>query len=187
MQITKDLLTKNPFSRPGTFLNSIKGIVIHWTANPATSAEQNRAYFESLKAQNEKSEKAKYASAHFIIGINGKIIQCIPITERAYHVGSLTYKPKAVASLSGYPNNCTLGIELCHPNSAGNFTEQTIKSAVELCTNLCLQNNLEPTKALFRHYDITGKNCPKYFVENENEWQKFVQEVEEKFNFAQKK
>ncbi len=178
MEITRNLLTRNPFSRPGTYLNSVNGIVIHWVANPGTSAAQNRAYFESLKNQTA-AQPARYASAHFIVGIQGEVLQCIPVTERAWHTGAKNYNPKALAALAAPPNYCTLGIELCHPDSTGRFTEQTRKTAAELCAVLCMQHNLTPKKHLYRHYDITGKNCPKYFVEHEDEWQAFLQEVEE--------
>ena len=32
---------------------------------------------------------------------------------------------------------------------------------------------------LIRHYDVTGKNCPKYFVEHSDRWQVFKDYVEE--------
>ena len=51
MEIKENYLTPNPFSRPGTPLNGVKGIVLHWVANPKTTAIQNRNYFEALKNQ----------------------------------------------------------------------------------------------------------------------------------------
>ena len=45
-----ELLTVNEYSRPGTELAQVNGIVVHYTANPGTTAEQNRSYFESLAA-----------------------------------------------------------------------------------------------------------------------------------------
>ena len=32
-------------------------------------------------------------------------------------------------------------------------------------------------KDVIRHYDVTGKNCPKYFVEHEDAWQTFLADV----------
>ena len=29
-----------------------------------------------------------------------------------------------------------------------------------------------------RHYDVTGKTCPKWFVDNPEEWEKFKKELE---------
>ena len=68
MVITDRLLTKNKYSRPGVPLKAVKGIVIHWVANPGTSDQANRNYFESLKAQPPGllPDKYRYASAHYI-------------------------------------------------------------------------------------------------------------------------
>ena len=48
-----ELLTVNEYSRPGTELAQVNGIVVHYTANPGTTAEQNRSYFESLAETGE--------------------------------------------------------------------------------------------------------------------------------------
>ena len=47
--ITEELLTPNEYSRPGLSLDKVNGIVVHYTANPGTGAENNRSYFEGLK------------------------------------------------------------------------------------------------------------------------------------------
>ena len=44
----EELLSINEYSRPGDALDNVKGIVIHYTANPGTTARQNRDYFEGL-------------------------------------------------------------------------------------------------------------------------------------------
>ena len=48
--VQADLLTVNPWSRPGTPLEKIDGIVIHYVGNPGTTAKANRNYFESLSS-----------------------------------------------------------------------------------------------------------------------------------------
>ena len=30
---------------------------------------------------------------------------------------------------------------------------------------------------MIRHYDVTGKNCPKYFVENPEAWEQLKEDV----------
>ena len=33
---------------------------------------------------------------------------------------------------------------------------------------------------LFRsHYDVTGKACPKYFVDNQDEWENFIYAIDQ--------
>jgi N-acetylmuramoyl-L-alanine amidase len=177
MDIQRRLLAVNPFSRPGKALAGVKGIVIHWTANPGTTALQNRNYFEGLKAQGLDNPKAVFASAHFIAGIAGEVIQCVPTEEMAYHVGAKSYTPEALGRLGHYPNNCTLGVELCHPARDGRFTIETLNAAAELCGLLCIQAGLNPLAGIWRHYDITGKGCPKWFVEHPEEFEEFKRGV----------
>lgn len=171
------MLTVNPFSRPGQKLQEVKGVVIHWVANPGTSAQANRNYFESLKRQKKK-DGARYASAHFIIGITGDVLQCLPIDEVAYHVGAWKYRDGIEYRLSSYPNNCTIGIELCHKNWTGAFTEETLASAIVLTATLLKQFSLNPQTDLYRHFDITGKDCPRYFIGNLGAWIDFKCAVE---------
>ena len=152
-----DLLTVNEYSRPGIAMNNIKGIVIHYTANPGTTAKQNRDYFEGLKDSHQTK-----ASSHFVIGIEGEIIQCIPSSEISY--------------ASNERNSDTLSIECCHPDETGKFTDKTYNSLVAMCAWLCGEFDIKIDN-IIRHYDVTGKNCPKYYVENEREWEKFKQDV----------
>lgn len=151
------LLTVNPYSASGTKTNKINGIVIHYTANPGSTAMQNRDYFEGLK----DSHKTK-ASSHFVIGLEGEIVQCIPTWEVAY--------------ASNTRNGDTVSIETCHPSAEGTYTKDTYKSMVELTAWLCRKFDLDE-KDVIRHYDVTGKNCPKYFVEDEKAWKKFRNDV----------
>ena len=34
-----------------------------------------------------------------------------------------------------------------------------------------------PAENVIRHYDVTGKNCPKYFVEDEEAWKQFKADI----------
>ena len=77
--IDVQLLTVNEYSRPGTEVEKIRGIVIHYTANPGSTAQNNRDYFEGLKDSHETS-----VSSHFVVGLEGEIIQCVPTWEMAY-------------------------------------------------------------------------------------------------------
>lgn len=153
--IKTQMLTKNKYSRPGTKLTAVKGIIIHWTANEKKGADAyaNIRYFE-----NRKLGKTGYGSAHYFVD-SKNIVQCLPNNELAYHVGAASYKTKKYGS---YPNNCTIGIEMC-VNNDGNFAvvyEQTVL----LTAKLMKQYGLNPDNALDRHFDITGKNCPAMFT-----------------------
>ena len=155
---TVDLLDVNEYSRPGIALEKINGIVIHYTANPESTAKQNRDYFEGLKDSHETK-----ASSHFVVGIKGEIVQCIPSSEISY--------------ASNSRNSDTLSIECCHKDKSGKFTKETYQSLVELVGWLCQRFGLT-SEQVIRHYDVTGKNCPKYFVEHEDKWEQFKKDVD---------
>ena len=156
-EIMEDFLTENPYSRPGEELKKVKNIFVHYTANPETSAEQNRSYFENLKDTHETS-----ASAHFIIGYDGEIIQCIPLEEIAYAVKGRNYD--------------SISIECCYLSEDGKFTDATYQSLIHLVDWLLYEYNLKP-KDVMRHYDEGGKLCPLYYVEHEDEWKAFLEEL----------
>jgi N-acetylmuramoyl-L-alanine amidase len=162
LEIQEQLLTPNEYSRPQRSLHQIRAVVMHWVANPMTTPKQNRDFFEQRKhGQNG------YGSAHFIIGVDGQIIQVIPTDEMAYHVGSKEYTDYALEKFGDYPNNCTLGIELCHPDWSGQFTRDTFTSAARLAARLCREHDLDPAEDVTTHHRIVGwKDCPRWFVQN---------------------
>lgn len=61
--IDVELLTPNSWSRPQTRLKKVDGIVIHYTANPGSTAMQNRDYFENLPETQEAQASSHFASA----------------------------------------------------------------------------------------------------------------------------
>lgn len=169
MDIKKQLLTVNPYSRPNKKLKGVKGVVIHYVGNPKSTAAANRNYFESLK-----DKKSIYASAHYIIGLDGEVIQCIPEDEMAYHVGAKQYTTNR---LGDYPNDCTIGIECCHLDAAGNMTKATYNSLQQLTRILCDKYKLDPMKDLYIHKEVTGKHCHAYFVNNPAAWKAFKESI----------
>jgi len=48
-ELDVQLLTVNEYSRPGIATDGVRGVVVHYTANPGSTAQNNRDYFESLK------------------------------------------------------------------------------------------------------------------------------------------
>lgn len=155
-------LDPNPFSRPQLALKKVHAIVVHYTANPGVDAVANRNYFNNLPKANERKQKKTYASSHFVIGLDGTIVQCIPLEEMAY--------------ASNDRNSDTVSIECCHKKENGKFTAQTQDALIQLCTYLCIKFDLTEEN-LIRHYDVTGKICPKYFVEHPDAWETFKKDV----------
>ncbi|MEE1077813.1 MAG: peptidoglycan recognition family protein [Agathobacter sp.] len=155
--VDEQMLPINDFSRPGIALDDVNGIVVHYTANPGTTAQQNHDYFEGL-AENGDA----YVSSNYIIGLSGEIIQCIPDNEMSY--------------ASNDRNHDTIAIECCIPDETGAFNGGTYDSLVWLVAWLVGEYDLDIDDVI-RHYDVTGKNCPKYYVENPDAWERFKQDV----------
>ncbi len=167
MKITENFLTPNKFSRPQIPLENVTKIAVHYVGNPASSAVANRNYFENLKLQiPDKTGKyclnkdgsyltyqgskvtVKYVSSHFLIGLQGEIIQNIPLNEWSY--------------CTNQANPYSISIECCHPDSTGKFTAETEISLAELCAYLLEKFHLNADD-IIRHYDVTGKQCPLYW------------------------
>lgn len=156
----EDFLTPNEYSRPGDALSQVKNIFVHYTANPGTSAAQNRSYFEQ-----QKDTHARSVSAHFIIGYEGEIIQCIPLDEIAYAVQTR--------------NEDSISIECCFLAEDGSFTKETYDSLISLLVWLTDSYDLAPDDIL-RHYDCGGKKCPLYYTENPQEWEQLKADVKDR-------
>ena len=157
--VTQDFLTENEWSRPGEALEAVNGIVLHYVGNPGTSAQANRNYFESLA----DGSLGTYASSHFIVGLEGEVLQCVPLNEIAY--------------ASNSRNSDTISIEVCHPDEEGEYAPVTYARVVELTAWLCRQFRLDPEEAVIRHYDVTGKLCPLYYVEHPEAWETLLADV----------
>ena len=140
--------------RKGRELKEIKNIVVHYTGNPGSTAQNNRDYFNKITTT---------VCSHFVVGRDGEIIQCLPIDE--------------VSAASNHRNKDTISIEVCHPDATGKFNDETYLSLVKLTAWLCDNSGLDKND-IIRHYDVTGKNCPLYFVEHEDAFETFKSDVE---------
>ena len=128
--VNVNLLTPNEYSRPQIPLEKVNGIVVHYVANPCSTALENRNYFEGLKDQT--GSKTTSVSSHFVIGLEGEVVQCVPLNEVAY------------------------------------------------------ASNNRNSDTMIRHYDVTGKICPKYFVDYPEKWEDFHKDVKKAIKILKK-
>ena len=154
--VDQQIINVDGDSRRGVMLEGVRNIVIHYVANPGSTAQQNRDYYASRSSD---------VSSHFVIGLKGEIIQCIPLHEKS--------------SASNHRNKDTISIEVCHPDESGKFTDASYQSLVKLIAWLLDICDLDSDDVI-RHYDITGKQCPLYFVTHEDAWEQFKQEIKAK-------
>ena len=145
-------------ARTGTELDGVKNIVIHYVGNPNTSAQNNRDYFDKDSTE---------VSSHFVVGLEGEIIQCVPLWEKS--------------AASNWRNSDTVSIEVCHPDDTGKFNDTTYNAVIKLSAWLLNELGLDES-AVIRHYDITEKLCPLYYVEHEDAWNQMKKDIGTKLN-----
>ena len=152
--VTADYISVAGTARSGLRLSDFSGVVIHYVGNPGTSAKGNRDYFDTVGTA---------VVSHFVVGLEGEVIQCLPLWERSV--------------ASNQRNRDTISIEVCHPDDSGQFNESTYRSLVRLTAWLCHVGGLT-SEQVIRHYDVTGKECPRYYVRNEGAWRQLRRDVD---------
>jgi N-acetylmuramoyl-L-alanine amidase len=139
----KELLPVGSLARPGKKLDTIQSITIHWVGPyPGQSV-----YAPYYWWRDGPDGKGITASAHFIIK-DDTCLQAIPINEVAWHCGN------------ALGNNTSIGIEVIPVDTSGKFSVLSIETLKEVLASL-------PKVPLKRHYDWTGKDCPRYYILDE--------------------
>lgn len=151
--------------------SKIKYIVWHYTANDGDTDESNAKYF---KTANIKT------SAHYFVDDDSVTIS-VPDTYVAYSVGGdrySNYKSTGGATLYNIATNSnTLNIELCDTVKNGKYdvSDKTLENAIQLTRELMKKYNI-PISNVIRHFDVTGKSCPAYYVDN-TKWNQVKQKI----------
>ena len=94
-----------------------------------------------------------------MVGLEGEVILCVPLDEVAYCSNDRNYD--------------TVSVEFCHPEEDGKPTQATYDALVKLTAWLCDLYGLDAQTDVIRHYDVIGKECPRYFVQHEDAWEQF--------------
>ena len=151
----------------------IKYIVIHYTGNSGSTAADNVSYFNNGN---------RSASAHYFVNFDGEIREyCDPAKWYAWHCGG-----PLESSHHQYYGKCTnansIGIEICtkQNGSIWEFTAKAVNAAIEL-TKYLMQKFGVSADNVIRHYDVTGKSCPRVpgwgAVGGSAEWDKFKKSI----------
>lgn len=121
-------------------------IVIHYSGGACVSAE---TLARCLVNNNANNVSANYC-------VDEKDIICtIPPGYMSYGV-------------TGH-NNHIINIEVCYTDPAGRFELNTIAN-IRRIVKKCMRDFNIPADKVVRHYDLTGKKCPWYYVDNPSEW-----------------
>lgn len=148
--------------------SAIRYIVIHYTANDGDHDESNAKYFQTAHKPA--------ASAHYFVD-DDSVTRSVPDHYIAYAVGGKKYTDTAATGggrLYGIVTNSnSISIEMCDTKRDGKYqaTEMTMANAAALCRKLMDQYNIDIDHVV-RHFDVNGKHCPVYFMDNAA-WQEF--------------
>ncbi len=153
---------KNKYGRPGTTLKATK-IAIHYTGEADVPGKSTVSYFNNVVANGYKvNGNYVYASAHYVIDLDGTIYQLIPTDERCYATNEA--------------NSYAIAIEVATTGKDNHYTDATYKAMVHLCAWLCQYKKLDCKKDIITHTDVVGKSykeCPKYMVRNPKKMDQF--------------
>ena len=131
----------------------IKYIVVHNTANPESTAKNERAYLTNV---------VNTASTSWHIVVDDKeMIEAVPVTEIAYHAGDG----------DGEGNECGIAIEICE---SGDY-KQAEEHAKKLIAYLMKKYHL-PISRVKPHQYFSGKKCPRLILDH---WDTFLNDVEQ--------
>lgn len=142
-------------------VNTKKYLTIHGTGNQKATAQNERDYLNSI---------SNTSSTGFHVVVDDKqAIECIPFNRVAYHAGD---------GGEGKGNNQSIGLEICE---SGN-RNLTLYNAVQVSAKILKEENI-PIENMKRHFDWSGKNCPRILSANDWQgWNEFKKEVEKELN-----
>lgn len=152
---------------PVRSLAAIRYLVYHYTANDGDTDMNNAKYYR---------DNVVGASAHYFVD-DDSITQSVQDDVAAWAVGGSKYAScpqTGGGKLHGFVTNSnSLSIEMCDMQRDGKImsSEATQANAIELGKMLMRKYNI-PVENVVRHFDVTGKLCPAWLVDNDK-WAAF--------------
>ena len=146
----------------------IKFLVYHYTANDGDTDEANANYFHNNVVK---------ASAHRFVDDDSVTIS-VPDNYVAWSVGGGLQGSKGHKYHKICTNTNSISIEMCDTIRNGKYevSPKTRANAIALGKELIKKYGIKK-EYVIRHYDVTGKMCPLYFVKDEKAWEEFKDEL----------
>lgn len=158
-------------------IKNIDYIVVHYTGVDGDTVPNSLNYF----ANNVTKTSANFFVDSKQIGI------CVPADYFAYHCGGGLQGTDGHTFFRRCSNYNSIGIEICddYRNGAILPSDATLENAAAL-TAWCMRKYNVPIENVIRHWDVTGKICPAYFVGDNNQdwlnWKKEVYNMYKRYN-----
>ena len=160
-------------------VNAIIYFAVHYTANDGDSDESNARYFQNNIVK---------ASANYFID-DDSVTESVPPNYVAWAVGGSKYpdcSKTGGGKMYGIMNNSnSLSFELCDTVKNGKYdlSKKTRENAIDFIARQMIIYHVD-INHVYRHFDVNGKMCPRYFAGKENEaaWKKFKTELKAKYD-----
>ncbi len=167
MDINREFIS-NENTYPGQ--NKPKYIILHETDN-FSEGTGARKHAHAQAAGNLS------ISAHYYVGSDGAY-QAARHEDGTYSVGK-KYDNHPIPDAT---NKNTINVEIC-VNSDGDY-KKAREYAIEL-TKFLIQSTGIPADRVIRHYDATGKYCPRKMMDDPSLWEDFKARIQEKDSSGQ--
>lgn len=150
--------------------SKIIGVALHWTDGSHDTAQNECDFFAT--------GNDRYAGAHIFIDRDGKIGLSIPLKYTAWSVMSKGYTSGAYDGI--LDNTNTVSIELCGCKDIYDRALPMSQGQEIALYNVLfwIKKQCPNVKHFVRHYDIKRKPCPKYYVDNPEDWKQLKKYVE---------
>lgn len=158
----KMINVKTPLTKYVTSGKRSKTTKVAWHYTGAHDVSAKSTVYNWFLPIAQGKHPKNYASAHFVVDLNGDIYSMIPLNYVAYTTNSA--------------NSYSIGIECATTGKDDHYTKAEYEAMVHLGAWLAQYYKLDPRKDFIRHYDVTGKICPRYFVNNTKAWKQFKQD-----------
>ena len=145
----------------------IKWVVVHYTGTAAGAMCNARALEKELKPGERRS------THYFVEGAT--VIATVPEERSAWHVGGPDTDDTPPEKRKKIPvfNGNSIGVDLCERKTDAKhrsvqdrdwyFTDETEATAAELIAGIMHRHGI-PLDHVVRHFDVTGKWCPRPFM-----------------------
>lgn len=157
-------------------LSKIKYIVLHYTANDGDTDESNANFFKT---------SGRGSSAHYFVDDNS-VTRTVPDNYVAWSVGGNRYSNYKTTGGASLYKTCTntnsINIEMCDTKRNGKYdvSEKTLLNTIELVILLMKKYKIS-ISSVIRHFDVTGKSCPAYFIDN-GIWNNMKKRISDSYN-----
>ena len=117
----------------------VDSLILHYTGMP--SGESAEAWL---------CDTASSVSSHYIVHEDGRVVQMVRETDRAWHAGQSFWRGCRDM------NSCSIGVEIVNPGHDGglpHFADIQIEGVIALCRNVIERNGIAPERVL-AHSDV---------------------------------